>query len=561
MSLLKMIDKYFKYINKLFIVFDVYAFIRVFCMSILSSIVVFHYEIHLANISGYISLLGLSTITALCVAFVCGLLHNHKIIAKSIECISILFFFLFLVVDLFLILNFGQTFNETIIFILEGTNVNESKDFIETYFNVRTIVAISIIVVLFLIIYYLIPVLLKRIPQVVLSIFVFSMIVISVGKISYAVYSTIYYGFGGHLAAYSSITRYMRYCLIYRNTAKETDKIIENLLNTDIEQSSPKCDKMVVIIGESYSKYHSQLYGYEKETSPLLKEKKDSGEIYVFNDVITPINDTERAFRAIYSLGEYFSDNYSDYLLFPYIFRQTGFYCVNIDNLDLASKTSRIKDSQKLSDVMFDKRNREKTKYDEDILDMIQDDSIKSNKNLLVIKLIGQHYTYSNTFPDTFKKFTSDDYKSNNLQPWMKQIVADYDNATLYNDYVVCSIINKFKEDNAVVIYFSDHGEEVYDKREYMGHGGTTPYLNYQIEIPFMIWMSDAYKKSNPDIVKNIQQNINKPYITDDVSHTILDMAGLKCKQFVPGRSIVNDNFNPRKSRVVMKSLIYEDIK
>lgn len=555
-----MIDKYFKYINKLFIVFDIYAFMRIFCMSVLSSIVVFHYEIHLANLSGYISLLGLSTITASCVAFVCGLLSNHRILAKCIECISILSFFVFLVVDIFLILNFGQTFNETILFILEGTNVNESYDFIETYLNVKTIVAISVIVVLSLIIYYLLPTLLKRIPQIALNIFVISMIIISVVKISCSVYSTIYYGFGGHLAAYSSITRYMRYYLIYRNTAKETDEIIEKLLSTEIEQSSTKCDKMVVIIGESYSKYHSQLYGYEKETSPMLKEKQKSGEIYVFNDVITPINDTERAFRAIYSLGEYFQGNYSDYLLFPYIFRQAGYYCVNIDNLDLASKTSRIKDSQKLSDVMFDQRNSEKTKYDESILDMIQDDSIKSNKSLLVIKLIGQHYTYSNTFPETFKKFSADDYKYNNLQPWMKQIVADYDNATLYNDYVVNSIIDNFKDDNAVVIYFSDHGEEVYDKREYMGHGGTTPYLNYQVEIPFMIWMSDIYKKQNPDFVEKIQDNIDKPYITDDVSHTILDMAGLKCEQLVPNRSIVNDNFEPRKSRVVMKSLIYEDV-
>ena len=59
---------------------------------------------------------------------------------------------------------------------------------------------------------------------------------------------------------------------------------------------------------------------------------------------------------------------------------------------------------------------------------------------------------------------------------------------------VVNEIINKFKDENAAVIYFSNHGEEIYEERDYMGHGGTTPYLKYQVEIPFMIWMSQSYK-------------------------------------------------------------------
>ena len=128
----------------------------------------------------------------------------------------------------------------------------------------------------------------------------------------------------------------------------------------------------------------------------------------------------------------------------------------------------------------------------------------------------------------------------------------------MYNDYVVNEIINKFKNENATVIYFSDHGEEIYEERDYMGHGGMTPYLKYQVEIPFMIWMSQSYKEFNSQIVNSIKKNLDRPYTTNDVSHTILDMAGIKFSQFVPERSIVNDAFIPREERIVCLSIVYK---
>lgn len=206
---------------------------------------------------------------------------------------------------------------------------------------------------------------------------------------------------------------------------------------------------------------------------------------------------------------------------------------------------------------MYDYRNTITYQYDEKILDCLNvDESVHSNQ-LLVIKLKGQHYTYANTFPESYNHFVVSDYNHLDWSDNIRQVIADYDNSTLYNDYVVNSIIEKFKEDNAVIIYFSDHGEEVYDAREYMGHGGTTPFLNYQVEIPFMIWVSDSYKENNPMEVDNLMKHKDEPYITDDVSHTILDLAGIYCNQFVAQRSIANGAFIPREKRMVNKSIEY----
>ena len=61
-----------------------------------------------------------------------------------------------------------------------------------------------------------------------------------------------------------------------------------------------------------------------------------------------------------------------------------------------------------------------------------------------------------------------------------------------------------------------------------------------------------------PQIVNSIKKNLDRPYTTNDVSHTILDMAGIQFLQFAPERSIVNDSFIPRNERIVCQSIIYK---
>ena len=92
-----------------------------------------------------------------------------------------------------------------------------------------------------------------------------------------------------------------------------------------------------------------------------------------------------------------------------------------------------------------------------------------------------------------------------------------------------------------------------------MGHGGTTPYPKYQFDIPFMIWMSDKYKENNPDIVDAILENRDKAYSSNDVSHTILNMAGVVCEQYISERSLASEDFAPRKERIINRFIIYNN--
>ena len=77
---------------------------------------------------------------------------------------------------------------------------------------------------------------------------------------------------------------------------------------------------------------------------------------------------------------------------------------------------------------------------------------------------------YGERCPKEFVKFDRRDVKSHlSLSDEQRSVVADYLNATFYNDFIVDSIIRMFSDRNAIVIYFSDHGEEVYNFRMQQG--------------------------------------------------------------------------------------------
>ena len=70
------------------------------------------------------------------------------------------------------------------------------------------------------------------------------------------------------------------------------------------------------------------------------------------------------------------------------------------------------------------------------------------------------------------------------------------------------------------------------------------------VEIPFIIYVSDKFKEKYPKVIKNIENSLNKPYMTDDLIHTILDIAEIKTFEYEESRSIINDNFNFSRKRI-----------
>ena len=105
--------------------------------------------------------------------------------------------------------------------------------------------------------------------------------------------------------------------------------------------------------------------------------------------------------------------------------------------------------------------------------------------------------------------------------------MAEYDNATRYNDHVLGMVFDAMRNTQAVVVYLPDHGEEIYDWRDQYGRS-TTPeytsaYMHSMNDIPLIVWASPLVLIArNPQVWHRLQGAVARPGMSDGLSSSAL---------------------------------------
>lgn len=121
-----------------------------------------------------------------------------------------------------------------------------------------------------------------------------------------------------------------------------------------------------------------------------------------------------------------------------------------------------------------------------------------------------------------------------------KQDLADYDNATLYNDAVLDEIIRHIEKEDAILVYHSDHGEEVHDFRNRYGRSlePVTPQIHRCVyEVPLFVYTTPEYRRRHPAMYARIKEAAGRKVNLADMSMLLLDLAGVESVNFNPARS------------------------
>jgi len=360
---------------------------------------------------------------------------------------------------------------------------------------------------------------------------------------------------------------------------EEIDKAQKTALEFKDKPVVATCDStlnIVVIVGESFIKFHSALYGYPLPTSPRLVHEKEIGNLFVFSDFCSSYNSTNESLKGTFSMSTEPGNN--DWFNFPtffQVFKQAGFDVQFWDNQLNYEQfmpftfvlNSFLYDPQMLP-LMYSQRNERSFDYDGDIVnDFVKKATCDPTKrNLTVFHLIGQHVRYEDRYPHTaeFEYFTADSIKRNDsyLTPTSKRTIAQYDNATRYNDWIIGQIINYFADRNAVLFYFADHGEEVYDFHDYQGRdhvANPSPMtVKYQFSVPMMVWTSPIYRQQHPTETAEIQAAVDRPGSLDGLSQMLLHVAGIK-ELYEPTRDILSADYQPRPRLLPAINISYDD--
>ena len=353
------------------------------------------------------------------------------------------------------------------------------------------------------------------------------------------------------------------YRLIYSWRAQslagyEIEKLRETTASVHVDSCSHRSPLIALVIGESYNRHHSALYGYHVPTTPKQVEREHNGELTVFTNVVSPWNITTNAFNHMFSLHYYGAERaWASYPLFPQLFRQAGYYVSFISNQfeqrgmnTFFNQTGGFfLNDRILCDRQFDYRNRcvrhDDMAFLKECLPMLQIE--ERTFRLDIIHLHGQHFEYEDRYPSSEEVFRQRQYRRRGLSRSQRKTVAHYDNATLHNDKVLDAILQFYENRSAIVIFLSDHGEEVYDDLPVKGrlYGELTArQVHQEFEIPFWIWCSPSYREQHPDVVTLVKDAAQQPFITDRLPHLLLYLAGIACPDYDERLNLLSSKYD-----------------
>lgn len=291
--------------------------------------------------------------------------------------------------------------------------------------------------------------------------------------------------FGSRIAPWSYIVNTVRHF----NFEKERNRKAIQLPDAEITTAGK--DVCVLIIGESARRENFSLYGYHRNTNPLLAG--DSVRTYIANSHDTFTTAGVKAILDHKECNELYE------ILPNYLFR---------NGVDVVWRTANWGEPPLHIDKyinhngLADKYPDADRRYDGVLIAGLAEEIEKCNKEkqLIVLHTSTSHGPkYFEKYPEEFNKFTPVCTSVEISSADKEGLLNAYDNTILYTDYLVHSVIETLKQvtdKRCCMIFVSDHGESLGENDVFM-HGlpkNLAP--KQQFEIPFIVWENDSCTKT-----------------------------------------------------------------
>ncbi len=314
----------------------------------------------------------------------------------------------------------------------------------------------------------------------------------------------------------SSISATSRALEPYLKKHKKT--VVFNGVVTEID------DLIVVLaVGETSRQKNFSLYGYDKNTNPVLSEIEG----------LVVLDGKARIGSTLYALPEILEKN--DIKL-PDATSSSGIDTACYVNYTLYDNCDAVGEIE-VSDCGHDGKC-----FDEDVIPLLKSNvsTYESGYRFVVLHLGGGSHgpSYSDRYPPEFQRFkpmcTDADVVN---QCSLEQIYNSYDNTILYVDHVVGEIIKTLEQSGApyVFIYLSDHGESLLeDGRIFHGMPPGIPLPPEQRDIPLLV------KSSVPITITEKQE-----YWQQDVFDTVLNLLSIESREFDKEGSFIHRAVKP----------------
>lgn len=458
---------------------------------------------------------------------------------------------------------YGQEFSQSVLFTLFESNTSEASEYLSQYLSLKVILTAVLYTAAAIFLWSrLRPIYVSRPWRWLISFaLLFGLIlnpIISGTLIKHKPLDKTLNALASRMepaAPWQFITAYTQYRhqLSSLNRLLSANSALPPLNNLkDSSGNAPRT--LVLVIGESTQRGHMSLYGYPRETTPQLDDlHRTDKNLAVFQDVVTSRPYTiEILQQALTFANEQNPDLYLTRPSLMNMMKQAGYKTFWITNQQtMTERNTMLTVFSQQTDRQFymnQQRTQSAREYDENVLTpfaTVMNDP--APKKFIIVHLLGTHIKYEYRYPKEWGRFDGKtDHVPAGLGPDEQAAYNAYDNANLYNDRVVASLIKAYKatDPNGFLLYFSDHGEEVYDTPPHktQGRNEQAP-TRPMYTIPFLLWTSDKWQQAHP---RSFAQDVNRKYSSAELIHTWSDLAGLSYDGYDPTRSVTSPQFIER---------------
>ena len=367
---------------------------------------------------------------------------------------------------------------------------------------------------------------------------------------------------------------YNLYLAFERNAASENYREASRDFKFDArsEHSATAPEVYVMVVGETARAHNFSLYGYPRNTNPLLS--KTPG-IKAFPNVTTQSNTTHKSVPMLLSAAsaEDFERLFHEKGILA-AFKEAGFHTVFISN-QLPNHSFIDFLGEQADEHYFLKKEdaSQGNHYDEDLLQKLDEilplaDASSSahyhyryRKLFVVLHSYGSHFNYQERYPRSFAYFKPDS-RSEAKPENRRDLLNAYDNTIRYTDYILHGIVERlqkwegvqtktdgvYDQPTSAMLYTSDHGENIFDDDRHLFLHAAPKASDYELHVPFIIWTSEGFSKQYPDILKALGENRSKQVQSSlSAFHTMLGIGGILTRYRLDEYSVASGKYHPTK--------------
>ena len=364
---------------------------------------------------------------------------------------------------------------------------------------------------------------------------------------------------------------YNLYLAFERNAASENYREVSRDFKFDArsEHSATAPEVYVMVVGETARAHNFSLYGYPRNTNPLLS--KTPG-IKAFPNVTTQSNTTHKSVPMLLSAAsaEDFERLFHEKGILA-TFKEAGFHTVFISNQLPNHSFIDFLGEQADENYFLKKEDASQgNHYDEDLLQKLDEilplaDASSSahyhyryRKLFVVLHSYGSHFNYQERYPRSFAYFKPDS-KSEAKPENRRDLLNAYDNTIRYTDCILHGIIERlqkwegvqtktdgvYDQPTSAMLYTSDHGENIFDDGRCLFLHAAPKASDYELHVPFIIWTSDGFSKQYPDILKALGENRSKQVQSSlSAFHTMLGIGGIQTRYRLDEYSVASGKYH-----------------